>query len=84
MPPPVVRRFSTPNNRCYHTFCQVASARTPCSRPDLVDELHLLPYPLTLGGGKRLLPTDVHATFALQSLCPYPTDVVGLHYPRRR
>ena len=48
--------------------------------PDLVDELHLLPYPLTLGGGKRLLPADVHATFALQSLCPYPTGVVGLHY----
>jgi dihydrofolate reductase len=28
----------------------------------LVDELHLLLYPLTLGGGKRLLPEGVHAT----------------------
>ena len=29
---------------------------------DLVDELHLLVYPLTLGSGKRLLPSGVHAT----------------------
>jgi len=50
---------------------------------DLVDELHLLLYPLTLGGGKRLLPADVHATFALQSATPYPTGVVGLHYTRQ-
>ena len=32
---------------------------------DLVDELHLLVYPLTLGSGKRVLPNGVHATFAL-------------------
>lgn len=51
---------------------------------DLVDELHLLLYPLTLGGGKRLLPADVHTTFALQSATPYPTGVVGLHYARQR
>jgi len=29
---------------------------------DLVDELHLLLYPLTSGGGKRLLPEGGHAT----------------------
>src|SRR6266849_1805808 len=34
---------------------------------DLVDELHLLLYPLTLGSGKRLLPNGVHTTFKLQS-----------------
>jgi dihydrofolate reductase len=51
---------------------------------DLVDELHLLLYPLTLGRGKRLLPSGVHATFALASATPYPTGVVGLHYVRRR
>lgn len=49
---------------------------------DLVDELHLLLYPLTLGGGKRLLPSGVHATFALLSATPYPSGVVGLHYAR--
>jgi dihydrofolate reductase len=51
---------------------------------DLVDELHLLLYPLTLGGGKRLLPEGVHATFRLTSAKPYPSGVVGLHYERQR
>jgi dihydrofolate reductase len=51
---------------------------------DLVDELHLLLYPLTLGKGKRLLPSGVHGTFALRSATPYPSGVVGLHYTRQR
>lgn len=34
---------------------------------DLVDELHLLLYPLTLGSGKRVLPNGVHTMFALTS-----------------
>lgn len=51
---------------------------------DLVDELHLLVYPLTLGSGKRVLPDGVHTTFALQSAKPYPSGVVELHYARRR
>jgi dihydrofolate reductase len=49
---------------------------------DLVDELHLLVYPLILGGGKRILPDGVHRTFTLMSATPYPTGVVGLHYAR--
>jgi dihydrofolate reductase len=51
---------------------------------DLVDELLLLLYPLTLGGGKRVLPARVHATFKLKSATPYPSGVVGLHYERSR
>jgi dihydrofolate reductase len=51
---------------------------------DLVDELHLLVYPLMLGSGKRVLPNGVHATFTLSSATPYPTGVVGLHYVRQR
>jgi dihydrofolate reductase len=51
---------------------------------DLVDELHLLLYPLTLGGGKRLFPEGTHATFSLTSATPYPSGVVGLHYARQR
>lgn len=51
---------------------------------DLVDELHLLLYPLTLGGGKRLLPEGVYATFSLVSATPYPSGVVGLHYARQQ
>ena len=51
---------------------------------DLVDELHLLVYPITLGSGKRVLPNGVHTTFGLLSATPYPTGVVGLHYARKR
>jgi dihydrofolate reductase len=51
---------------------------------DLVDELHLTLYPLTLGRGKRVLPTGLYSTFSLASATPYPTGVVGLHYTRQR
>ena len=51
---------------------------------DLVDELHLLVYPLSLGSGKRVLPDGFNATFTLLSATPYPTGVVGLHYERKR
>lgn len=51
---------------------------------DLVDELHLLLYPLLLGGGKKLFPRGVHAAFRLRSATPYPSGVVGLHYERAR
>jgi dihydrofolate reductase len=51
---------------------------------DLVDELHVLMYPLTLGSGKRLLPADLHRKFILLSATPYPTGVVGIHYARQR
>jgi dihydrofolate reductase len=51
---------------------------------DLVDELHLLVYPITLGQGKRVLPNGVHTTFSLRSATPYPTGVVGLDYVRQR
>jgi dihydrofolate reductase len=52
-------------------------------RNDLVDELHLLVYPVTLGGGKRILPDGLHKTFTLKSARSYPTGVVGLHYVRQ-
>lgn len=51
---------------------------------DLVDELHLLVYPLILGGGKQLFPRGVYSTFALKAATPYPSGVVGLHYERAR
>lgn len=50
----------------------------------LVDELHLLVYPISLGSGKRVLPSGVTAEFELKSATPYPTGVVGLHYAARR
>ena len=49
---------------------------------DLIDELHLHVYPLTLGKGKRVIPEGLHTKFRLTSATPYPTGVVGLHYER--
>ena len=49
---------------------------------DLVDELHLLLYPLAVGGGKRLFPAGVQTRFTLKETTPYPSGVVGLHYVR--
>jgi dihydrofolate reductase len=51
---------------------------------DLVDELHLLVYPVTLGNGKRLFPDGWETQFTLKSALAYPTGVVGLHYARER
>jgi len=51
---------------------------------DLVDELHLLLYPILLGSGKKLFPQGPHATFTLKEAHPYPSGVVGLHYERAR
>ncbi|HYP86541.1 MAG TPA: dihydrofolate reductase family protein [Polyangiaceae bacterium] len=46
----------------------------------LVDELHLLLYPLAVGGGKRLFPEGVLSRFELKGATPYPSGVVNLHY----
>jgi dihydrofolate reductase len=51
---------------------------------DLVDELHLLVYPLSLGGGKRIFPEGAPRKFTLLEARPYPTGVVGLHYKRQQ
>jgi dihydrofolate reductase len=51
---------------------------------DLVDELHLLVYPLVLGGGKRVMPEGMYANFDLLSATPYPSGVVGLRYRRAK
>jgi dihydrofolate reductase len=50
---------------------------------DLVDELHLLVYPIVLGRGKRLMPDGLHQTFRLKSATPYPSGVVALDYVRQ-
>jgi len=51
---------------------------------DLVDGLHLLVYPLTVGKGKRLFPEGKHAKFTLTETKPYPIGVVGLTYTREK
>jgi dihydrofolate reductase len=50
---------------------------------DLIDQLYLTLYPLTLGGGKRIFPAGVDQKFRLLSAKPYPTGVIGLHYARQ-
>jgi dihydrofolate reductase len=49
---------------------------------DLVDGLHLLLYPITLGSGKRLFADGVASKFTVTKSHVYPTGVVGLHYER--
>lgn len=49
---------------------------------DLVDELHLLVYPIVLGSGKRVFAGGASNRFQLKEARPYPTGVVGLHYTR--
>lgn len=49
---------------------------------DLVDELHLLLYPVVLGEGKRLFPAGKLSRFKLNASSPYPSGVVDLHYLR--
>jgi dihydrofolate reductase len=51
---------------------------------DLVDELHLLLYPIALGGGKRLFPDGGLTKFKLLEAKPYGSGVVGLHYTRQQ
>ena len=47
---------------------------------NLVDELHLLLYPLALGSGKRLFPEGVPFKFTLRSSTSFPGGVVELNY----
>jgi dihydrofolate reductase len=51
---------------------------------DLVDELHLLVYPIAVGKGKRVFSDRSTTRFALEQVKQYPTGVVGLHYTRAR
>ena len=51
---------------------------------DLVDELRILLYPVTVGGGKRLFPDGVSAAFTLTGTKSYPSGVVRLDYTRKR
>ena len=52
---------------------------------DLVDELHLLVYPIMLGAGKRVFPNgEMRSDFMLRSATPYPSGVVGLDYIRNK
>src|SRR5688572_10772692 len=51
---------------------------------DLIDEMYLTLYPVSLGGGKKVMPEGVRVPFRLIAAKPYTTGVVGLHYKRER
>ncbi len=46
----------------------------------LIDEYHLLIYPVVLGGGKQVFPDGVRLNLQLVEARPVPTGVVVAHY----
>lgn len=51
---------------------------------DLVDEYHLLVYPVVLGGGKKIFPDDVRVNLRLVEARPIPSGVVLMRYAPER
>ena len=51
---------------------------------DLVDELYLLIFPITVGGGIRVFPDDVHQSFKLTHSKTTPNGIVILQLQRVR
>ena len=47
---------------------------------DLVDEYHLLVYPVSLGGGKKLFPEGTRVNLRLVETKPLPTGVTLMRY----
>src|SRR5690242_764270 len=51
---------------------------------DLIDEYHLMVYPLVLGGGKKLFADGAPLTLRLDEARPLPTGVVLMRYVVKR
>lgn len=49
-------------------------------RHGLIDEFHLLVYPLVLGSGKKVFPDDVRVNLRLMESQPFPSGVVLTRY----
>ena len=47
---------------------------------DLVDEYHLLVYPVVLGGGKKLFPDGMRVNLRLVEARPLPSGVTLMRY----
>ena len=49
---------------------------------DLVDEVYLLIFPVTVGGGIRVFPDSVHQSFKLRESKATPNGIIIAHYAR--
>ncbi|HMP42125.1 MAG TPA: dihydrofolate reductase family protein [Roseiflexaceae bacterium] len=51
---------------------------------DLIDEYHLLVYPVVLGGGKKIFPDGMRVNLRLVDVSPIPSGVTLLRYVPER
>ena len=51
---------------------------------DLVDEYHLLVFPIVLGSGKKVFPGGLHVPLKLINTKPFPSGVVLMRYQPER
>ncbi|RIK46044.1 MAG: deaminase [Chloroflexi bacterium] len=54
------------------------------ARHGLIDEYHLIVYPLVLGGGKKVFPDDLRLNLRLVAAQPLPSGVVLMQYAVER